>query len=178
MTFMNTIKKTGRKFEQAIVGKGAAEQADDMDILDKLKQEHEEASELLETIATSESGSERKAALKKLKPALIKHLRAEGKVVYDALAAAKDKEIKQDAVEGHLEHDIAERTLLQLLKIQNAMSPEFSATAKVLKELVEHHVKEEESDIWSDVKEKFSMDDRLQMNRDFEAAKKKVKIPA
>jgi len=178
MSLMNTIKKTGRSIEQAVVGKGAADQTDDMDILDKLKQEHEEATELLETIATSESGSERKSALKKLKPALIKHLRAEGKVVYNALAATKDKETKQDAAEGHLEHDIAERTLLQLLKIQNAMSPEFGATAKVLKELVEHHVKEEESQIWSEVRENFSADDRMQMNRDFEAAKKKVKIPA
>jgi hypothetical protein len=178
MTLLGSIKKTGRNLEHAITGKVSAEAAEDMDILDKLKQEHEEAKELLETIAESESGSERKAALKKLKAALLPHLRAEGKVVYDALAALKDKDAKQDSIEGHLEHDIAERTLLQLLKIQNAMSPEFSATAKVLKELVEHHVKEEESDIWSDVRQNFSSDDRLQLNRDFEAAKKKVKLPA
>ena len=94
------------------------------------------------------------------------------------LRKLKDKDAKIDGHEGHLEHDIAEQTLLQLLKIQNAMSPEFSATAKVLKELVEHHVKEEEDSIWSDVKKNFSADDRTQMNRDFEAAKKKVKLPA
>ena len=41
------------------------------DILDKLKQEHEEAKELLETIAEGDTGAERKAALKKLKTALI-----------------------------------------------------------------------------------------------------------
>ena len=178
MSLLGTIKKTGRSIENAIVGKPSAGPQEDMDILDKLKQEHEEAAELLETIAESKSGTERKAALKKLKGALIPHLRAEGKVVYDTLAALKDKEVKQDALEGHLEHDLAERTLLQLLKIQNAMSPEFSATAKVLKELVEHHVEEEEKDIWSDVRDHFSSDDRLQMNRAFEAAKKKVKLPA
>jgi len=176
MSLMGTIKKTGRSIEQAITGKIAAE--DDMDILDKLKEEHEEAAELLETVAEGKSAAERKSALKKLKAALIPHLRAEGKVVYDAVLKLKDKDAKVDGHEGHLEHDIAERTLLQLLKIQNAMSPEFTATAKVLKELVEHHVKEEEDAIWSDVKENFSADARIKMNRAFEAAKKKVKLPA
>jgi hypothetical protein len=47
-----------------------------------------------------------------------------------------------------------------------------------LKELIEHHVEEEEDNVWSDVRKNFSSDDRLQMNRDFEAAKKKVKMPA
>lgn len=176
MTVISTIKKTGRSIEHAIIGKPRA--AEEMDILDKLKEEHEEAAELLETIAESDSGAERKAALKKLKAALIPHLHAEGKVVYDAILKLKGKEAKIDGYEGHLEHEIAERTLLRLLKIQNAMSPEFSATAKVLKELVEHHVKEEEDAIWSDVRKNFSADDRMQMNRDFEAAKKKVKLPA
>jgi len=177
MTLLGTIKKTGRNLEHAITGKATAPDMD-MDILDKLKQEHEEAKELLETIAEGDTGAERKAALKKLKAALIPHLRAEAKVVYEPLIKLKDKEVKQDGLEGQLEHDIAERTLMQLLKIQNAMSPEFSATAKVLKELVEHHVKEEEDNIWSDLRQNFSADDRTQMNRDFEAAKRKVKMPA
>ena len=44
MTMMGTIKKTGRSIEKAITGKAAAP-AGDMDILDKLKEEHEEAAE-------------------------------------------------------------------------------------------------------------------------------------
>lgn len=178
MTILGTMKKAGRDLGRAINGRTSNDIADAVDILDTLKQEHEEAAELLETITTSQSGSERKSALKKLKAALIPHLRAEGKVVYDALAALKNKGTKQDSVEGHVEHDIAERTLLQLLKIQNAMSPEFSGTAKVLKELVHHHVQEEERDIWRDVRQNFSEDDRQRMNRDFETAKNKVKLPS
>ncbi|MEI9931500.1 MAG: hypothetical protein WDM89_13415 [Rhizomicrobium sp.] len=46
----------------------------------------------------------------------------------------------------------------------------------MLKELVEHHVEEEERNIWSDVKENFSEEERYAMNVAFEAAKKKVKI--
>ena len=50
------------------------------------------------------------------------------------------------------------------------------AVAKVLKELVEHHIKEEESNVWSDVKENFSEEDRKQMNVQFMAAKARIKV--
>jgi hemerythrin-like domain-containing protein len=56
-------------------------------------------------------------------------------------------------------------------------SAEHQAVAKVLKELVEHHIKEEESNVWSDVKKSFSEEDRFEMNVQFEAAKARVKIP-
>jgi hypothetical protein len=56
------------------------------------------------------------------------------------------------------------------------MSPEFSAAAKVLKEIVEHHVEEEERNVWADVRKHFSEEERLEMNRRFEAAKQKVRV--
>jgi len=151
---------------------------EDMDILDKLKQEHDEVADLLKKLVDSQSGSERKKLLRQIKNALVPHLRAEEKVVYDAIAAVKGKDPKINSAEGYLEHSLGDKVLGQLGKISNAMSPEFSASSKVLKELVEHHVQEEERNVWADVKKNFSSEDRIQMNRDFEAAKKRVKIPA
>ncbi len=104
------------------------------------------------------------------------HVRAEEKVVYDAILKLKDKHTQQDGEEGYLEHGLADKMLASLGKIQNAASPEFSATSKVLKELVEHHVEEEEHNVWADVRSNFSADDRIEMNRKFEAAKKKVRV--
>jgi hemerythrin-like domain-containing protein len=46
----------------------------------------------------------------------------------------------------------------------------------VLKELISHHVEEEERNIWAQVKENFSGEQREEMNREFLAAKKKVKV--
>ena len=156
--------------------KAVVNAVEDMDILEKLKQEHEEAISLLKRMVDSGSGAERKGRLKKIKSALVPHLRAEEKVVYDAILGLKDKQIKQDGNEGYLEHGLGDKMLSTLSKIQNAMSPEFSAASKVLKELVEHHIKEEEKDIWSDVKKHFSSDQRIEMNRRFEAAKKKIMV--
>ena len=54
--------------------------------------------------------------------------------------------------------------------------PEHKAAGKVLKELVEHHIKEEESNVWGDVRKNFSDDVRKAMNVAFEAAKRRVKV--
>ena len=62
------------------------------------------------------------------------------------------------------------------MRYQMPGSAEHKATAKVLKELVEHHIKEEESNVWDDVKENFSNEDRSRMNVAFERAKAQVKV--
>ena len=176
MNLVTAIQDTGRKLGRAISHKQGTVRPDDMDILDKLKQEHEEVGAMLKKLVDSDRGAERKALVKKIKAALVPHLRAEEKVVYDAILALKDKDAKTNGEEGYLEHELGDKTLAKLLKISNAMSPQFTATAKVLKELVEHHVQEEERDVWADVRENFDADDRIEMNRKFEAAKKKVKV--
>ena len=149
----------------------------EIDILDTLKEEHDEVKVLLERLVESSSGKERKSLLSKIKTALVPHVRAEEKVLYDAIIALKDKQSKQDGEEGYLEHTLADRMLANLSKIGNPMSPEFSAAAKVLKELVAHHIDEEEENVWSDARENFSAEQRGEMNRRFVAAKKRVRIP-
>jgi iron-sulfur cluster repair protein YtfE (RIC family) len=171
MTLLSTIRKAGK----TLTGTNAG--LNETDILDTLKKEHEEAGELLKKLVDSDKAAERRSILNKLKKALTPHLVAEDKVVYRAVLQVKNKKAKIDGNEGQLEHVIAQQTLVKLTKIKNATSPEFSAAAKVLKELVEHHVEEEERNIWADVRDNFSEEDRFAMNRAFEAAKKKVKIP-
>jgi len=176
MTLMTSIKKAGRSIGHAV--KGTEPGPEEIDILDTLKKEHEEAAELLKKLVDSDKAAERKATLKKLKAALAPHLKAEDQVVYKAVLKLNGKKEKQDGNEGEMEHALASSMLIKLTKISNATSPEFSAAAKVLKELVEHHVEEEERNIWADVKANFSDEDRFAMNVAFEAAKRKVKIPA
>ena len=167
MAIIDTLKKS-------LTGEDDA----DNDILDTLKQEHRDVAEMLEKLVESTSAAERKSLLISIKNALVPHLRAEEKVVYDAILALRGKEQKTHAEEGYLEHGLGDKMLASLGKMSNLTSPEFSAGAKVLKELVEHHVEEEENNIWSDVKDNFSDKDRIAMNKKFLAAKKRVKIPA
>jgi hypothetical protein len=163
--------------EKAAASLNPDKAAGDMDILDKLKQEHDEVEEMLTELVESEGAAQRRALLGRIKAALMPHLKAEEKVVYDAVIAIKGEKNRVDGAEGYMEHDIAQKTLLKLDKMTKLTAPEFTAGAKVLKDLVQHHVKEEESNIWSDIKDNFDYQARVEMNRRFEAAKKKVNIP-
>jgi hemerythrin superfamily protein len=172
-----SVKSTVREATSAVkkvLHPGA--DADTPDILDTLKKEHDEVKALLSKLEKSDSGSERKNLVQRIKAALVPHTKAEEKVVYDAVIALADKDARIDGHEGYLEHEWASKTLVRLEGIQNATSPEHHATGKVLKDLVEHHIEEEESAVWGDVKENFSDAERHQMNRAFEAAKAKVRI--
>ena len=171
MSITTSIKKVTRKVEKTVTGEGPQ-----VDLLDTLKEEHEEVSALLKKLVNSDRGSERKSLLKQIKGALVPHVRAEEKILYDAIIAVKDKSAQQDGEEGYIEHSLADKTIKDLAKISNATSPEFGAAAKVLKELVEHHVKEEESNVWSDARQHFSADERKRMNQEYLREKKKVRV--
>jgi hemerythrin superfamily protein len=174
MSVKSTVKDAANAVKKAL---RSGEDADvQSDILATLKKEHDEVKALLSKLEDSESASERKNLVLKIKAALVPHTKAEEKVVYDAVIALRDKEARIDGHEGYLEHEWASKTLVRLEGIENATSPEHHAAGKVLKDLVEHHIEEEERAIWNDVKENFSDEERQQMNRAFEAAKARVRI--
>lgn len=172
MDIQGAARKAGRKVGRIL----STGEETDADILDLLQKDHDEVEDLLDKLVESRNGSERKSLLKQIKGALVPHVRAEEKVVYDAVIALKGKKEAQDGEEGYLEHGLADRMLATLGKISGAMSPEFGAAAKVLKELVLHHVREEENNIWPDVREHFSDDERVAMGRKFRLAKQRVRI--
>lgn len=177
MDMKSRLKSAGDKISGAFTPDKAP---DETDVLETLKKEHDEVQELLANLVDSDKAAERKSLLKQVKAALIPHSKAEEKVVYDAVIAVKASKKQKnqiDGAEGYLEHAIAAQTLLKLDKISPATSPEFTAHAKVLKELIDHHVAEEERNIWSDVKESFDEEARCAMNLRYLAAKTKVKIP-
>ena len=171
MSVATSVKKAVRKVERAVTGTEP-----ETDILDTLKEEHELVASLLKRLVESDKSSERKSLVRQIKANLTPHVKAEQKILYDSIIAVKDKKAQQDGEEGYIEHALAERTLTSLDKIANAMSPEYSATAKVLKELIEHHVQEEESNVWSDARKHFSSDERKAMNQRYLTEKQKVRV--
>jgi len=145
------------------------------DILDTLKKEHDEVKGLLEDLSDAETAAQRRTLVQRIKGALVPHTKAEEKVVYDSVIALRDKDAQMDGYEGYLEHEWAAKTLQRLESITNAASPEHKAAGKVLKELVEHHIDEEERNVWKDVKKHFSDEERKELNVSFLAAKRRVK---
>ena len=173
-----SVKSTVRNATRAVVKSLSPkpESAADTDLLDTLKAEHDEVKSLLSDLQQAETSAQRKSLVQKIKLALVPHTKAEQKILYDAVIAVRDKEVQVDGHEGYIEHELAARTLQHLGAIENATSPEHKAHAKVLKELVEHHIDEEESSVWDDAKDNFSEDQRKQMNVAYLAAKARVKV--
>lgn len=171
---VSAVMKDARKAVMKAVGVHPEEA--EQDLLDTLKSEHDEVKALLEDLQNADTAPQRNALVKKIKQALIPHTKAEEKVLYAAIIALKDKAARIDGHEGNIEHDLAAKTLQKLGAIPNAKSPEHKAAAKVLKELVDHHIQEEERNVWADARKHFSDDDRIAMNRRYMLAKAQVKV--
>jgi hypothetical protein len=173
MSFKSVIDNAGKTVIKAITTPSdLAEQ----DLLDTLKSEHQEVKGLLEDLQVADTAAQRKSLVNKIKLALIPHAKAEEKILYAAIIALRDKEAQLDGHEGNLEHDLAAKTLQKLSGITNPTSPEHKAVAKVLKELLTHHIREEESNVWRDAKKHFSAKERVLMNRRYLAAKTRVRV--
>jgi hemerythrin-like domain-containing protein len=171
MTEKSINKGATRRVSKALAAKGAS--SEHTDILDTLKREHEEVKSLLADLQDAESVTERAELVRKIKAALVPHTKAEEKVVYDAIIATSEDEAQTDGLEGYLEHEWASKTL-ERLEAADPSSAEHKAAAKVLQDLVEHHIEEEEANVWRDVRENFDEEDRVRMNAEFEAAKQQV----
>jgi hemerythrin superfamily protein len=174
MSVRSEVRKATKAVSKALTPEPAA--VEDTDILETLKKEHDEVKDLLEELQEADSGERRSRLVQRIKQALVPHTKAEEKVVYDRVIALRDKDAQTDGHEGYVEHDLASKTLQRLEAMGASASAEHVAIAKVLKELVEHHIKEEESNVWSDVKENFSDEDRKHMNVQFTAAKARIKV--
>jgi hemerythrin-like domain-containing protein len=173
MSVTSVVEDAGKAVMKAV---GVEPEASERDLLDTLKSEHDEVKALLKDLANAETAAERKALVESIKEALIPHAKAEEKILYAAIIALKDKKAQLDGYEGTVEHGLAAETLEKLAGIANAMSPEHKAVAKVLGELLDHHISEEESNVWRDAKKHFSDEDRVAMNRQYLAAKALVPV--
>ena len=147
-----------------------------MDILEKLHTEHELVRALLKKMMDSEDSSERSELFKQFKLNLVKHARAEEKVVYDAMIGLEEEKPEQQGDEGYIEHELVDVMLAKLGKARNKATIAWTAGIKVIKELLEHHIREEEAQFFKTVKNNFSSEDREQMDDAFEKRKKKIQV--
>ncbi|HEU4967550.1 hemerythrin domain-containing protein [Sphingomonas sp.] len=146
-----------------------------MEITKALHTDHMELKKLIKAVNKSEDGAERKRLFAQFAELLVKHSRAEEKIVYDALIKTGEEEEEEAGYEGYTEHGLADSLLAQLKGGADPMSPEWSAQAKVMMEILDHHIKEEEDEVFSQVKEDFDTAERKDMGDAFEAQKEKVK---
>jgi hemerythrin superfamily protein len=114
-------------------------------ILQDLHQDHEAVSKLIDQLLKTESAAERSPVFKELMSMLLAHSHAEQNVLYKKMEKSEDEKARSFAFEGTNEHQIVEQQLQKMLQARNKASEQWTAQLTVLRELVNHHVKEEES---------------------------------
>ena len=118
-----------------------------MDIFELLTTDHDKVKKILEQLqgTSIRATSRREKLLQSLSSALLPHMYAEEQYFYQILLdETSEQELAYEAIEEHR----AAKTVLSDLQDAAPDDPRWLARLKVLKELVEHHVEEEESDIF------------------------------
>lgn len=148
-----------------------------MNAIDMLIEDHERVKELLGrmTESTERAVKTRAELLEKLEMEVTIHTRLEEEILYPAYKEAGGKEQLKMYYEAKEEHRAVDSLVLPDLKATDPGSVEFSGRVKVCKELLEHHIEEEESEMFPEARELFD-DARLdEMGQQMAALKTRLK---
>lgn len=143
-----------------------------MDIYEALKKDHEEVKALLDELVGLRADDEyRFILIEEIRNHLIPHSRAEESVFYNTLRAVNaDKKVVFHGFQEHLEAE----TLLRTLQVMDKLNVEWKATAEKLREAINHHIEEEETDIFAEARTAFTQDEAVSMCEAFEQLKPKI----
>jgi hemerythrin superfamily protein len=139
-----------------------------MDALEVLKQDHQKVKGLFQEIRQATDEAKRKELFDKIDMELEIHAHIEETVFYPAIE--KHEEIKGMVAEALEEHKKA-KTLLDELEELGADNHDFGSKFQLLMEAVEHHVEEEEREMFPKIRELFEEDGLEQLGQELESAK-------
>jgi hemerythrin-like domain-containing protein len=139
-----------------------------------LKQDHETVADLLEKIdKTTERGVKtREDLFTKLKSELDVHAKIEETIFYPALE--NEDETRDITLEAFEEHRLVKQ-LLGELESMSKDAEEWTAKFTVLKENIEHHVEEEEGEMFASARKVLSKEEQETLGTRMEQAKKEEK---
>ncbi len=138
------------------------------DIIQVILKDHEPLKKLIKILKNSGRDiSERRTALETFVPLLSVHAKTEEKVLYTYMKNNTD--LREESFEGDVEHALAD---LMVEQTKVAVDEDlWSARVKVLAELVEHHIKEEESDMLPSFKKESTVQIRQDLGANYLALK-------
>jgi hemerythrin superfamily protein len=137
-----------------------------MDAIALLTQQHREVEELFEKFEKVGEGKEELLMdlFVRIADNLAAHAIIEEKIFYPSVFVGPTADKLQEAVEEHLS---AKRVIADLLDMDPS-DAQFKAKVKVLKDLVEHHVEEEEKDLFKSVKKLLTKEELAVMGEQLE----------
>ena len=125
-----------------------------MNAIDLLIQDHKLVKRLLEELSTTTERAVKKRAdlLHRIEQELQIHTALEEEILYPAIKEAGGKEEAKMYYEAKEEHRTVDALVLPDLLHTETGTVEFAGRVKVMKELLEHHIEEEEAELFPTAK--------------------------
>ena len=144
------------------------------ELFELLQNDHDKVKSILDDLSETSSNAKksRESAFNKLKDELIPHMRAEERAFYPALE--QYEEAREVALEALEEHHVAEGVLNELSSM-DISDEHWSAKLKVFQELLEHHIEEEESEVFDAAEESFDDDQMEEITQQVKSIKQEIK---
>lgn len=148
-----------------------------MNAIDLLKADHAKVKDILSQLSASTERALKKRVelLGKLEMEISIHTRLEEEILYPAFKAAGSKEQDVMYFEAKEEHRTVDSLVLPDLKLTDPGTPEFSGRVKVVKELLEHHIEEEETEMFPQAKKLLGKEKLEELGAQMEAMKASCK---
>lgn len=126
-----------------------------MNIVELLKRQHEEVKDLLERMIAEDEKKESRSLLTQLGRVVRLHMAIEEKMVYPAASRAfdGDEDDEETVLEAYEEHAVA-RHCLEALEGTSFNDKRFVVRVKIVRELLERHIEEEENDMFPELEGK------------------------
>jgi hemerythrin-like domain-containing protein len=130
-----------------------------------LRKQHEQVIQKFKQFEKSESEATRRKLFIEIADALAAHTTIEEKLFYPTVYQGEDlQDLLLEAVEEHL---TAKRVISDLLMME-VTDEQFAPKVKVLRDLIEHHVEEEQGDIFPRVKKMLSRAELTSLGEEME----------
>lgn len=160
--------------KQAVRQLEASGEVQHHDILQMILDDHKPLKRLINVLKNLDlSLSARRSAFSEFAPLLTIHAKAEENTLYVHMKK-EDQDLRLDGLEGDVEHSLASM-MVEDIK-QTVEKDVWSAKTKVLAELVEHHIEEEENEMFPEIKKEVEMMDLIRLGEDYSAEKEKIKM--
>jgi len=143
-----------------------------MNAIELLKEDHDKVDKLFQKVKATEE-SEHPAIFEQIKMELDVHTHIEETIFYPKMLEEGDKELQDIVKEGIEEHRQAKMFLRELSNLSDD-SEKFQPKLKVLMEDIEHHVQEEEGEMFKMVEKQFDESVLQELGKEMEAEKKKA----
>lgn len=131
------------------------------DVIDLILDDHKSLKQLIKTLKSDAEFEEKFLCFEEFAPMLTMHAKPEEQTIYVSMKKDDDEESRIEALEGDIEHGLADQLVEELKRTTD--QDMWMAKVKVLAELVEHHIEEEEEELLPTYKENSELEERQRL---------------